>query len=274
MDANLRQKLIVGNWKMHTRTADARRLAEAIAAGLGTGDRVRVAVCPPFPYLPLVGQVLRGTRIALGAQNLFPASDGAFTGEVSPAMLADLGCTYVIVGHSERRHTFAESDAFISQKVRAALRAGLEPILCVGETRAERDANQTQAVLDRQLLLGLAGVSADAVSRVTIAYEPIWAIGAHGHQATPPQVLSVHAAIRGRVEHMFGDIAARKLAIQYGGSIHPDNAAALLRQEGVDGGLVGGASLDAGEFLAVLRAAAGVSSSHDGPIVKHLGDVP
>ena len=169
----LLQKFVVGNWKMYTTAAEARRLAKAVVHGMGIEDRVSVAVCPPFPYLALVGEILKGSRVALGAQNLYPEKEGAFTGEVSPTMLLDLGCKYVILGHSERRHKLGESDAFINQKVRVALAAGLDVILCVGETMEQRNANQTEARLDRQLTQGLAGVSPDTLTRLSIAYEPV-----------------------------------------------------------------------------------------------------
>lgn len=250
----MRQTFIVGNWKMHTTAADARRLAKAIVDGLGMVERVSVAVCPPFPYLSLVGEMLKGSRIALGAQNLFPEKEGAFTGEVSPTMLLDLGCQYVILGHSERRHTLGESDAFINHKVRVALSAGLCVILCIGETLDQREADQTAAVLDRQLLQGLANVSAETLTRLSLAYEPVWAIGGAGHHATPRQAQDSHAVIRHRFGQLFGEEPARALCIQYGGSVKPENAAALLRQRDVDGALIGGASLHADQFLAIVRA--------------------
>ena len=225
---DMRQKFVVGNWKMHTTAADARRLAKAIVDGVGIEDRVSVAVCPPFPYLALVGEILKGSRVALGAQNLYPEKEGAFTGEVSPTMLLDLGCKYVILGHSERRHKLGESDAFINQKVRVALAAGLDVIFCVGETLDQRQADQTEAVLDRQLIQGLAGLSADTLPRLTIAYEPVWAIGSPGHHATPQQAQEAHAVIRRRFGQMFEEKSAQTLVIQYGGSVKPENAAALL----------------------------------------------
>jgi triosephosphate isomerase (TIM) len=169
----MRQKFVVGNWKMYTTAAEAKRLAKAVVDGVGIEDRVSVAICPPFPYLALVGEILKGTRVALGAQNLYPENEGAFTGEVSPMMLLDLGGKYVILGHSERRHILGETDTFINQKVRVALAAGLDVILCVGETLDQREADQNKTVLDRQLIQGLAGVSADALPRLTIAYEPV-----------------------------------------------------------------------------------------------------
>ncbi len=250
----MRQKLVVANWKMHTTASEASCLAREIVDGMGLEDRVSVAVCPPFPYLALVGEILEGSRVALGAQNLYPEAEGAFTGEVSPTMLLDLGCKYVILGHSERRHKLGESDAFINQKVQSALSAGLQVIFCVGETLDQREAGQAEAVLDRQLMLGLAGLSADTLTRLIIAYEPVWAIGSLGHHATPQQAQEAHAIIRGRFGRMFGEDSARALTIQYGGSVKPDNAAELMGRPGVDGALIGGASLHADQFLAIARA--------------------
>jgi triosephosphate isomerase (TIM) len=247
------QKLIVGNWKMYTTAAVASRLAKTVADGVSTEDPVSVAVCPPFPYLALVGAILKNSRIALGAQNLYPEKEGAFTGEVSPTMLLDVGCKYVILGHSERRHQLGESDAFINQKVRLALAAGLDVIFCCGETLDQRTANQTESVLDRQLVQGLAGLPADTLKRLTIAYEPVWAIGSLGHEATPQQAQEAHAVIRRRFGLMFDEKSAQALVIQYGGSVKPQNAAALLGQRDVDGALIGGASLNAEQFLAIVR---------------------
>ncbi|MDQ6740236.1 MAG: triose-phosphate isomerase [Actinomycetota bacterium] len=244
---------------MHTTAAEAGRLAKAVADGVGREDRVCVGVCPPFPYLALVGEALTGSCVALGAQNLYPAQEGAFTGEVSPTMLLDLGCTFVILGHSECRHTLGESDAFINHKVRVALAAGLDVIFCVGETLDQREADQTAAVLDRQLMLGLAGLAAETLTHLSIAYEPVWAIGRTGHQATPQQAQDAHALIRRRFGQLFGQ-AAQTLVIQYGGSVEPENAAALLSQPGVDGALIGGASLDATRFLRIVQA--GIRETH------------
>jgi triosephosphate isomerase len=250
----MRQKFIAANWKMHTTAAEAKRLAKAVVDGLGIEDRVTVAICPPFPYLAIVGEILKGSSVALGAQNLYPEKEGAFTGEVSPTMLLDLGCKYVILGHSERRHKLGESDAFINQKVRVALAARLDVIFCLGETLDQRETDETETVLDRQLVQGLAGVSADTLGRLTIAYEPVWAIGRPGHGATPQQAQEAHALIRRRLGQMFGEKSARTLVIQYGGSVKPDNAVALLSRPGVDGALIGGASLHAEQFLAIIRA--------------------
>jgi triosephosphate isomerase len=250
----MRRKLIVGNWKMHATAIEAARLAGAIVEGVGDEDRVAVLICPPFPYLALVGNILTGSLVALGGQNLYPETEGAFTGEVSPTMLLDLGCKHVILGHSERRHTMGESDAFINRKVHAALDAGLEVILCVGETLNQREQGQTSAVLERQLVLGLEGVSAGAVKRLSIGYEPVWAIGEQGRHATPEQAQEAHAVVRKRFRRMYGGELAETLIISYGGSVNPENAAALLGRDGVDGAMVGGASLIAEQFLAIVQA--------------------
>jgi triosephosphate isomerase (TIM) len=249
----MRKKFIAGNWKMCTDAAGARQLAAGVVQGLGKEDRVTVAVCPPFPYLLPVAEVLRGSPVALGAQNLYPEKEGAFTGEVSPLMLLDVGCSWVVVGHSERRHKLGETDEFINRKVRAGLAAGLRVILGVGETLAEREDGRTEGVLNEQLTGGLSGISDQDVAGVVIAYEPVWAIGT-GRNATPQQAQEAHAFIRRRVGELCGAEAAGGLLIQYGGSVKPDNAASLLGQPDVDGALVGGASLKADQFLAIVRA--------------------
>ena len=194
---SVQQKTVVGNWKMHTTSSDARQLARGIVDGLRNQEGVSVILCPPFPYLALVGDILKGSRIALGAQNMYPEKEGAFTGEVSPTMLLDLGCKFVILGHSERWHKLGESDAFINQKVKVALAAGLDVILSWGDLE-QRKANQTEALLDRQLGLGLANVLNDTLRRVSIAYEPVWAIGNAQHHATPQQAQEAHAVLRAR----------------------------------------------------------------------------
>lgn len=250
----MRRKFVAGNWKMFTTSDTARQLATAVVRGLGEEQRVTVAVCPPFPYLPVVAEVLKSSRLALGAQNCFHEKEGAFTGEVSPAMLVDVGCRYVILGHSERRHKLGETDAFINRKVHAARAAGLEVILCLGETLQERQANHTEKVLESQLSGSLAGLDAAALRRVVLAYEPVWAIGT-GQNATPEQAQQAHAFIRGQIRKRFGEDSASALPIQYGGSVKPDNAASLFGQPDVDGGLIGGASLNADHFLAIVRAA-------------------
>jgi triosephosphate isomerase len=250
----MRKKFVAGNWKMFTNKATARQLATAVVRGLGEEQRISVAVCPPFPYLPVVAEALQGSSVALGAQNCYHENEGAFTGEVSPAMLVDVGCRYVILGHSERRHKLGESDAFINRKVHAALAAGLEVILCLGETLQERQTDRTEAVLESQLSGSLSGLDAAALRRVVLAYEPVWAIGT-GQNATPQQAQQAHAFIRRQIRQHFGEETASALPIQYGGSVKPDNAASLFGQPDVDGGLIGGASLNADHFLAIVRAA-------------------
>jgi len=237
MRPHVRQKFVVGNWKMHTTTVEAQQLARGVVDGLAAADHVTVILCPPFPYLALVG-------------------DSAFTGEVSPTMLRDLGCEYVILGHSERRHKLGESEQFINRKVVCALAAGLDVILCVGETLEQRESKQTEAVLDRQLSTGIAGVSGDDLSHLSIAYEPVWAIGNDEHHATPKQAHDAHLLIRRKLSEICGETWAHKMTIQYGGSVEPKNAAAFLGQPGIDGVLIGGASLKADEFLAITKAAA------------------
>jgi triosephosphate isomerase len=250
----VRKKFIAGNWKMFTDSISAELLAASIVNGLPGDTRVTVVVCPPFPFLSRVFSVVRGSPVALGAQNLYPAKEGAFTGEVSPNMLADVGCQYVILGHSERRHLLGETDAFINRKVHAALEAGLKPILCIGETLEERKAIRTNDVLNVQLTGSLAGVTAEMLANMTLAYEPVWAIGT-GVNATPQQAQDAHAFVRQRVTALCGTDAAARLVIQYGGSVKPENAGSLLPQPDVDGALVGGASLKAADFLAIVRAA-------------------
>jgi triosephosphate isomerase (TIM) len=249
----MRKPFIAGNWKMFTTARTARELAAAVVQGVGNEQRVHVAVCPPFPYLGQVGEVLRGSPVALGGQNLYPEKEGAFTGEVSPTMLLDVGCRYTILGHSERRQKLGEDDAFVNRKVHAALTAGLSVILCIGETLEERQANQMPAVCTRHLLGSLANVSAEAMAKVTVAYEPVWAIGT-GQHATPEQAQEAHFFIRQLLARTWGDPVGQSTTIQYGGSVKADNAASLLRQPDIDGALVGGASLKADQFLAIVRA--------------------
>lgn len=250
----MRKKFIAGNWKMNTRSIDGELLAGGIVRRLGDDTRVTVAICPPFPFLARMAQVVAGTPVALGAQNCYPKDDGAYTGEVSPAMLVDVGCKCVIVGHSERRQIFKESNEFINAKAHAALKVGLQVILCIGETLDERNGNKTEAVLDAQLTGSLVNITSDSLKNIVIAYEPVWAIGT-GVNATPQQAQDAHAFVRRRVGQLCGEAAAQALVIQYGGSVKPDNAATLLGQPDVDGALVGGASLKAEDFLAIVRAA-------------------
>jgi triosephosphate isomerase len=249
----MRKKFIAGNWKMFTSATTSRQLAAAVVQGVGKDASVSVAVCPPFPYLLAVADVLKGSPVQLGAQNCFFEKEGAYTGEVSPLMLVDVGCRYVIVGHSERRHKLGETDAVINRKLHAALAVGLHVILCVGETLEERERDQTEQVLDQQLSADLQGL-AEMNRTLTIAYEPVWAIGT-GRNATPDQAQEAHAFIRSRAATLLGTEAAGNLTIQYGGSVKPDNAASLLSQPDVDGALVGGASLSADQFMPIVYTA-------------------
>ena len=249
-----RRKLVAGNWKMNTTLAEAKALAAAVAQGVGASPKADVAVCPPYPWLAAVGEVLRGSAVALGTQDVSSETKGAFTGEVSPGMLLETGCKYAIIGHSERRHILGESDAEVNHKVHTALEAGLHVILCVGETLAERDRNLQERVFQRQVYAALAGLTNEQFQRLVIAYEPVWAIGT-GRTATPEQAQTAHQNIRMRIAMLFGDPIASATIMLYGGSVTPETAAGLFSQPDVDGGLVGGASLKADAFLKIVAAA-------------------
>lgn len=246
-----RTKLICGNWKLHKTIAESIELATAIKNAVGPLRDVEVAVAPVFTALHPVAKRLEGSAVALAAQNCFWEDQGAWTGEVSCKLLKDVGCKYVIIAHSERRQHFGELDASANLKVRAARRNGLDPILCVGETLAERDAGEAFHVVARQLDGGLVELTAKDAERLVIAYEPVWAIGT-GRTATPQQAQEIHAFIRGKLAEQFGDIA-QQIRIQYGGSVKPDNAALLMEQPDIDGALVGGASLKADDFLKIVK---------------------
>jgi triosephosphate isomerase len=247
--------LIAGNWKMHLNRAGARALAEELMRGLPTPlDHADVAVFPPFTALAEVVQVVAGGDITVGAQNLYPEDQGAFTGEIAPPMLLDAGATRVLCGHSERRHVLGEDDAFVNRKVKAALAHDILPTLCLGETLEEREAGETEAVVERQLRAGLDGVAAGRAADVTIAYEPVWAIGT-GLTATPEQAGAVHAFLRRLLVASWGD-PGREVRILYGGSVKPQNAAALLGTPEIGGALVGGASLKGDTFARIVAAAA------------------
>jgi triosephosphate isomerase len=256
----LRNLFIAGNWKMNPATAEAARaLAEAVKVGVGQEAEVRVAVCPPAVFLHQVDAVLAGSPIGLGGQNMHWKPDGAYTGEISGAMLQDAGCTHVILGHSERRHGLNETDAQVNAKLHAALGSGLIPIVCIGETEQERDAGQTEDVVGGQLTGSLAGLSAEQMAGVVLAYEPVWAIGT-GRTATPRQAEEVHRFIRDWLSEQYGAATASRVVVQYGGSVKPDNAAELLACPDIDGALVGGASLKADDFLKIIRAARDVTT--------------
>jgi triosephosphate isomerase (TIM) len=249
-----RKKLIAGNWKMNKTSADAVALVSDLVAAIGKQNDVEVVVCPPFTALEAVGKGLEGSTVKLGAQNMHPDASGAFTGEIAPPMLRAIFATHVILGHSERRSYFAESDEFINQKVLSALKNQLRPILCVGETLAEREGGSTLKVVQTQTERGLEGVSKEQAAGIVIAYEPVWAIGT-GKVATTEQAQEVHAFIRGLLTKLFTEAVAQKVRILYGGSMKPANAAELLAQKDIDGGLIGGASLEARSFADLVNAA-------------------
>jgi len=253
----MRKPFVAGNWKMNTDSHSSVALAKAVREGSSelAGQKVDVALCPPFVYLQTVAQAVSSSSIAIGAQDVYFESNGAFTGEISTMMLKDVGCTYVICGHSERRHVIGESDELICKKVNAAINGGLLPILCVGELRSEREAGQTEQVVRRHIASALGALGVEKVAAVTIAYEPVWAIGT-GLTATPQQAQEVHVFIRKLLAEMYDENLAQQIRILYGGSVKPNNAAALMAEPDIDGLLVGGASLKADDFLAILRAAA------------------
>jgi triosephosphate isomerase len=250
----IRKKLIAGNWKMNKTAADGAALTREIIAEVGRETSVDIVLCPPFTALESVGRALEGQAVKLGAQNMHSEKSGAFTGEVSAEMLRGLFVTHAILGHSERRTYFAETDAFINKKVLAALANQLKPILCVGETLAEREAGSTLAVVQKQVEGCLQGVSKDQITAVVIAYEPVWAIGT-GKVATTAQAQEVHAYIRDLLTKLYGAPLAQKIRILYGGSMKPSNAPELLAQKDIDGGLIGGASLETRSFVDLVKAA-------------------
>ncbi len=248
----MRTPLIAGNWKMYKTVGEATLLVRELLAGLGELTDREAIVCPPFTALAAVAPLLTNTPLGLGAQNLYPEAQGAFTGEVSPPMLVDIGCRYVIVGHSERRQYFGESDAFVNRKLRAALAYGLRPIVCVGESKPQRDAGQAEPIVTAQVRAALVDVTPEQMLNVVIAYEPIWAIGT-GDTATPADAQAMHAAIRATLHELYGAEIAAAVRIQYGGSVKPDNIDELMAQPDIDGALVGGASLQAASFLRIIH---------------------
>ncbi len=246
----MRVPLMAGNWKMHKTQAEATALVEGLKPHVAAVKDQETVVCPPFTALAAVVRAVAGSPIGVGAQNLYWEKEGAFTGEVSAPMLADLGCAYVIVGHSERRQHFDETDEVVQRKARAAVTAGVHPIVCIGESLREREAGTTFDVLEAQVKGSLHGLSGD--SGLVVAYEPVWAIGT-GRTATPAQVQEVHAFIRKLLEGLLSPAAAAAIRILYGGSVKPDNIRDLMAQPDVDGALVGGASLDPGSFGKIIR---------------------
>ena len=248
-----RKPIIAGNWKMYKTTADAVTLVNALKTEVAGITKTEIIVCPTFVSLPAVNTALAGSNVQLGAQNVHWEKEGAFTGEIAPAMLKEHGVRYAVVGHSERRQFFGETDAGVNKRAKAALANGLRPIVCVGEMLADREAGKTEAVVAGQVRGSLAGFEKNQILETVIAYEPVWAIGT-GKTASPAQAQEVHALIRRLLGEMFGADVAGKVRIQYGGSVKPDNAKELLGQPDIDGALVGGASLKAGDFAAIVKA--------------------
>jgi triosephosphate isomerase len=251
MSGTRRGPVVAANWKMHLTRPEARALAERVVAGLTAPGGIRIVLIPPFTALADVGGVLAGTKVGLGAQNLYWEDKGAFTGEVSAPMLRDVGCTHVLVGHSERRRLFGETDEAVNRKVRAALNSDLSPIVCVGETLEEREGGRTTERIDTQLAAGLRALSGQEMERLILAYEPVWAIGT-GKTASPAQAEEVHAHIRKRLEEAYGNDRASCAIILYGGSVKPANSYPLFREKNIDGFLVGGASLEADAFAGII----------------------
>jgi triosephosphate isomerase len=250
----MRRPFIAGNWKMNLNRAQGVDLAAALAGRAGEYPQVDIAVCPPAVYLEAVRKALDQSALGLGAQNCHHEPKGAFTGEIAAQMLVDVGCKYVILGHSERRHIFHETDHDVNRKVLSALAVGLTPIVCLGELLKERQAGRTKAVVAEQLQGSLAGLSADQAAKIVLAYEPVWAIGT-GVVATPEQAEEVHADLRNLLQTRYNSQVASQVRIQYGGSVNAENAASLLSQPNIDGALVGGASLKADSFLGIVAAA-------------------
>ncbi|MCB9557696.1 MAG: triose-phosphate isomerase [Deltaproteobacteria bacterium] len=247
-----RRPIIVGNWKMNNNCGESLELARALRNALGGLSNIDVGIAPPYTALYAVAKHNEGSKLLLAAQNMHEAASGAYTGEISAEMLTDVGCSHVILGHSERRHVFGETDGRINAKVKAAIAASLKPILCLGETLEQREAGQTNQVVGAQLSAGLAGVAAEQLGGLVLAYEPVWAIGT-GKVATTAQAQEVHAFLRQELRKAYGAALAEKVRIQYGGSVKPDNVSGLMAQPDIDGALVGGASLKADAFLGILK---------------------
>lgn len=249
-----RRPIVAGNWKMNKNSDEAETLARAVVEAVAGVNEVDVVICPTFTALERVSTVVKGTAVGLGAQNVSWEAEGAFTGEISTAMLLTCGCSHVILGHSERRQLYGETDATVNRRVKAAFKAALSPIVCVGETQAERESGLTEKVIKSQVHGSLEGLTPEEVSKLVIAYEPVWAIGT-GLTASPEQAEEVHALIRSVLADNSGQDVSNAVRIQYGGSVKPDNAAVLFSQPNIDGGLIGGAALDAESFAAVVKGA-------------------
>ncbi|MDD5771335.1 MAG: triose-phosphate isomerase [Candidatus Omnitrophica bacterium] len=254
----MRKTIIAGNWKMYKTLKDGQELAVALRRDLYKIENTDIVICPPFTLLGFLADALESSNIAVGAQDLYWQEEGAFTGEVSPAMIKDAGCLYVIIGHSERRQFFDETNETVNKKIKAALKCGLIPIVCVGENLQEREADKTFKVIEEHINKGLADISASDMSKIIVAYEPVWAIGT-GKTATPEQAQEVHKFIRGLLSKIYGQEAAEGIRIQYGGSVKPENITELMNKPDVDGALVGGASLKAESFAAIVTKASEVT---------------
>jgi triosephosphate isomerase len=247
-----RKKLIAANWKMYKTPSQTKDFFKDFLPMVASHDRDEIVVCPPYVDLHAAIESVKGSRIAVGAQNVYWKNEGAFTGEIAPQMLIAVGCTHVVIGHSERRQYFGETDDTVNLKLKAALEHGLTPIVCVGEVLEEREANLTEDVLRRQCMRAFSSISAKKAAKLVVAYEPVWAIGT-GKTATPEMASDAHVLIRGEAGKAFGDDFGANLRILYGGSVKPENAKALMSQEEIDGALVGGASLDAKSFAAIVK---------------------
>ncbi len=254
LEVKMRKKVIAGNWKMNNDINESQNLVSGIINGLGNDDQSDVIVCPPFTSLNDVYSLIKETKIKLGAQNMYHENSGAYTGEISAGMLKSVGCEYVILGHSERRTIFNETDETINKKIRKAIESGLNVIFCIGETLSQRENGTTNEVVRLQLIKGLQDISEEDFKSIIIAYEPVWAIGT-GKTATPEQAQEVHSFIRNLIEENFSNGTAKAIIIQYGGSVKPDNAAELLSQPDIDGALVGGACLKSDSFLSIIASA-------------------
>jgi triosephosphate isomerase len=250
----MRKKIIAGNWKMNNDLNESQNLVSGIINGLGNDDKCDVIVCPPFTSLNDVNSLVKNSQIKLGAQNMFYEESGAYTGEISASMLKSVGCEFVILGHSERRIIFSETDETVNKKIKKAIESGLKVIFCIGETLSQRENGTTNDVVSLQLIRGLQDISEQELKKIIVAYEPIWAIGT-GRTATPEQAQKMHSFIRNLIEENYSHESAEETIIQYGGSVKPDNAAKLLSQKDIDGALVGGACLKADSFLNIIAAA-------------------
>lgn len=259
----MKRPLIAANWKMYKSVSEALTVLASIKAGVHQSTECEVVICPPFTALHALGQALKDSSIELGAQDMYPATEGAFTGEISPLMLKDVNCRFVILGHSERRSKFRETDEFINQKVKAALKFSLVPIVCMGETLEEREARKAFEVVKSQFDGSLLDLTAEDIQRSVIAYEPVWAIGT-GRTATPEQAEQMHSYIRRLLHEKYGEEASSRVLILYGGSVKPDNMGALMQKPNVDGALVGGASLRAESFIQIVQNAVKAESEVEG----------